>query len=460
MTYRGSSARPGAAGRRPGSKSRGGGRRRGGRAAPLSVSDCSVSQQAAETIDDDDDEEEDSEYTSSYETESSNADGADVDGGKKLAKAKAAQPKKDEIVHFDWQKDMLLNSKYRVTKLLGDGTFGRVLLASDPKKDRELAVKVIRNVEKYIRNAKREAEILKDIREADSDKAAGCVRMFDTFWHRTDAGELFFCLAFEPLGASLYDLLKQNRFRGMWVQDIQSIAQQCLEALSFLHDGLSLTHTDLKLENVLLQSPEPHRPAVFPREAAYLQAHKSQQGKTPPQYMRPACTKIKLIDFGNATYELEHHSSIINTRQYRAPEVILATGWDDRSDLWSTGCILMELYTGELLFRTHESLEHLALMERVVEQFPTVMLENASEARRGQFATQETSGLRLHWPERASSATSERLVRQQRSLQQLVHDGHRSLSDFVASLLILEPARRPSASAALMHPFLYDRFTD
>lgn len=45
----------------------------------------------------------------------------------------------------------------------------------------------------------------------------------------------------------------------------------------------------------------------------------------PPEetWVRPRNVEIKLIDFGGATHETEHHSSIINTRQYRAPEVIL-----------------------------------------------------------------------------------------------------------------------------------------
>uniref|UniRef100_A0A7S3H595 Protein kinase domain-containing protein n=1 Tax=Spumella elongata TaxID=89044 RepID=A0A7S3H595_9STRA len=121
----------------------------------------------------------------------------------------------------------------------------------------------------------------------------------------------------------------------------------------------------------------------------------------------------------------------------------------------------MELYTGELLFRTHESLEHLALMEKAVEAFPSMMLENAANERRELFlAKVEQTLWRLDWPEKASSPKSEQHVRSQRRLPELVLERHRPLADFVASLLILEPARRPSASAALAHPFLFERLTD
>ena len=61
---------------------------------------------------------------------------------------------------------------------------------------------------------------------------------------------------------------------------------------------------------------------------------------------------LAVIDFGGATFEDQHHSSVINTRQYRAPEVILGLGWDTASDMWSVGCIIMEFYIGELLFAT------------------------------------------------------------------------------------------------------------
>lgn len=46
-------------------------------------------------------------------------------------------------------------------------------------------------------------------------------------------------------------------------------------------------------------------------------------------------------------------------------QVILGLGWSYPCDMWSCGCILVELAMGDALFQTHENLEHLAMMERV-----------------------------------------------------------------------------------------------
>ena len=78
--------------------------------------------------------------------------------------------------------------------------------------------------------------------------------------------------------------------------------------------------------------------------------------------------EIRLIDFGSATFEEEYHSSVVSTRHYRAPEIILNLGWSFPCDIWSIGCILVEFYTGDALFQTHDNLEHLAMMEAVVGQ--------------------------------------------------------------------------------------------
>jgi serine/threonine protein kinase len=98
----------------------------------------------------------------------------------------------------------------------------------------------------------------------------------------------------------------------------------------------------------------------------------------PAPYRVPLDATVRLIDFGAATFPEHRHTSIIATRQYRPPEVILRLGWGYASDVWSAACILLELFTGELLFATHDDLEHLALMERVLRRaLPADMLARA-----------------------------------------------------------------------------------
>lgn len=61
----------------------------------------------------------------------------------------------------------------------------------------------------------------------------------------------------------------------------------------------------------------------------------------------PEDSGIKVIDFGSATFKDQYHSSVVSTRHYRAPEVILGLGWSFPCDIWSIGCILVELATGQ-----------------------------------------------------------------------------------------------------------------
>lgn len=62
-------------------------------------------------------------------------------------------------------------------------------------------------------------------------------------------------------------------------------------------------------------------------------------------------------------------SKIINliNKFVRAPEVILGCcEWSHASDLWSLGCIIVELYTGKLFFDTHDNYEHVAMIEKAI----------------------------------------------------------------------------------------------
>jgi len=207
---------------------------------------------------------------------------------------------------------------------------------------------------------------------------------------------------------------------------------------------LRLVHTDLKPENILLVSSD---------------YSKVPQGVCPTKQRRvPNSSRIKLIDFGSATFENHYHSAIVSTRHYRAPEVILGLGWTYPCDVWSVGCILVELLTGDALFQTHENLEHLAIMERVLGPIPKSMSKRADRHSSKYFLpTRE-----LNWPAGASSRESIRAVRCMRSLDDLVYavvgysPAAAKLYDLLKGLLCYESDKRLSAKAALQHKFFKD----
>ena len=59
---------------------------------------------------------------------------------------------------------------------------------------------------------------------------------------------------------------------------------------------------------------------------------------------------IKIVDMGNGCYIDQHYSDIIQTREYRGPEVILDGEYDESADIWSFACMIFELVTGDYLF--------------------------------------------------------------------------------------------------------------
>ena len=128
-----------------------------------------------------------------------------------------------------------------------------------------------------------------------------------------------------------------------------------------MHD-LNLIHTDLKPENILLVENH-YQTFTYNRSIPSSSNATQRSSRHRKVLLNP---EIRLIDFGSATFNEEYHSSVVSTRHYRAPEIILNLGWSFPCDIWSIGCILVEFFTGNALFQTHDNLEHLAMMEAVV----------------------------------------------------------------------------------------------
>jgi dual-specificity kinase len=180
------------------------------------------------------------------------------------------------------------------------------------------------------------------------------------------------------LGQSVFDFLKGNAFVPFPNSQIQSFARQLFTSVAckyshshtnilkltdsteVLHD-LNLIHTDLKPENILL-CESAYQAFTYSRR---IPSSSTTVNRQAAQRKVLLDTEIRLIDFGSATFQDEYHSSVVSTRHYRAPEIILGLGWSFPCDIWSIGCILVEFFTGDALFQTHDNLEHLAMMESV-----------------------------------------------------------------------------------------------
>ena len=258
---------------------------------------------------------------------------------------------------------------------------------------------------------------------------------------------------------SLYDFLKAHNYRPYPLYPhVRDFARQLLESLEFLH-GMQLIHTDLKPENILLCDN-----AVVAQGGEAGRDEGAAGGGSKKRVVEvPASTQVKVIDFGGATYDDDaRKSTTINTRQYRGPEVILEVGWSYPSDLWSAGCIIAELYTGDVLFATHHNLEHLALIERCLGPFPRDILVKSPKGVADNFfdlTSPEGKGEgwgRCRWREELDAA-SQRHVRRMPWLEEVFEkDRDSGIIELVRGLLEIDPRERLTATQALALPFLRD----
>ncbi|KAK9665938.1 hypothetical protein RND81_14G147400 [Saponaria officinalis] len=149
--------------------------------------------------------------------------------------------------------DMFKNGRYVVESKLGWGHFSTVWLAWDTQKSKYVALKVQKSAKHYTEAAMDEIAILKQIADGDPDDKKCVVKLLDHFKHLGPNGQ-HVCMVFEYLGDNLLTLIKYSDYRGIPLHLVKEICFRILVALDFLHRELSMIHTDLKPENVLLLS--------------------------------------------------------------------------------------------------------------------------------------------------------------------------------------------------------------
>lgn len=214
--------------------------------------------------------------------------------------------------------------RYKIISQLGKGAFGDCFKAYDFKKQRFVALKIIRNEARFHRQGKVECSVLDILRNEDQNDEYSLVQMYDHFVFRRHL-----CITFELLGKDLYSEIKAGNFVGFAPSRTRSITRDILACLDLLEE-LNIVHADLKPENILLRPESLH----------------SSTTASPSKRQHVA----KVIDFGSSCFSHEKVHTYIQSRYYRAPEIVLGLGYGTAIDMWSLGCILVELDTGHPLF--------------------------------------------------------------------------------------------------------------
>ncbi|KAL2553500.1 Protein kinase superfamily protein [Forsythia ovata] len=313
---------------------------------------------------------------------------------------------------------VLLNSviagRYHVTEYLGSAAFSKAIQAHDLHTGMDVCVKVIKNNKDFFDQSLDEIKLLKYVNKHDPADKYHILRLYDYFYYREHL--LIVC---ELLKANLYEFQKFNRESGgevyFTMPRLQSITVQCLEALQFLH-SLGLIHCDLKPENILVKS-----------------------------YSR---CEVKVIDLGSSCFETDHLCSYVQSRSYRAPEVILGLPYDKKIDIWSLGCILAELCTGLVLFQNDSPATLLARVIGIIGPIDQEMLAKGRDTYK--YFTKN----HMLYERNQDSNRLEYLISKKSSLRHRLPMGDQGFIDFVDHLLEINPKKRPSASEALKHPWL------
>lgn len=207
-------------------------------------------------------------------------------------------------------------AKFEYIKKLGEGGFGEVWLADDPRRGEKVAVKFLHlklcdqsNIDVF----KREFEILSELKQVH------LARVFD-FGFSPENEQYFLSTEFCP-GKPLLEAIE-----GKSLRYFEEILVQILSALECIHSQ-GVIHFDIKPENVLVEDLDGH-------------------------------PNVKLVDFGVAVRLKALPQQFGGTLAFIAPEVLArSTKLDHRVDLYSLGMLCLFCLTGKLPFRANDSEE-------------------------------------------------------------------------------------------------------
>jgi len=328
--------------------------------------------------------------------------------------------------HYDYilRSEEIIGERYELKERIGKGSFGQVVKAFDITTKKHVAIKIIKSRRPFTLQARTEIDLLTHLKNQDPEDQSNIVRLLSAFEHKSHQ-----CLVFEMLSLNLYELLKNTQFDGVSINLIRKFAKQILKALQFLaNKSVDVIHCDLKPENILLRHPKR--------------------------------SGIKVIDFGSSCRSNNQMYSYIQSRFYRSPEVLLGLPYTVAIDVWSLGCILVEMHTGEPLFSGSDQFDQMRKIVKILGMVPDDIVIQMKEQQRNQFFEKSADG---HWTLKTpADATQEPAVpssNPRESLKAILRRSNDSgdydiFVEMIYRMLSFRPSERINPTQALAHPFI------
>lgn len=188
-------------------------------------------------------------------------------------------------------------------KILGKGSYGKVVLVQHVRSKLKYALKIIKKDKVCYRTP---IEVF--LREIAIHKTLCHPNIVKLHGHIEDSTKIYLLLEYVD-GGTIFSLLKK-KIKLTEVEACEIFKQACA-SVNYLHDS-QLMHRDIKSENFLI----------------------TKSGT------------IKLCDFGWCAFNTNPHSTFCGTADYMAPEMIASESYNKKVDIWSLGILLYELIHG------------------------------------------------------------------------------------------------------------------
>ena len=339
-----------------------------------------------------------------------------------------------ENMVYQWFND----NRYLCLKYLGRGTFCRVWMVYDIESHEFYAMKV--QFPKYYEDSQDELKINRLINNRQRDSRL--IKLMNSFVYNNSEGK-HTCFIYELMGGTLLDIFKAYEDDNIPMNLCKKLIKETFLSLAELH-SLGIIHTDLKPENIMIKKKnknivkivellvplkltEVYQNIVNENLPEDYSDYNKIKRKKVKKRIKLRCYKklsefvsdklkniedkdeiiditecdiddvvdessnklkdfdidhlnLKIIDFGNAEHIGKRTQDEIMIRNYRPPENIMNEYYDEKADVWSMGCIIYEIFTGDYLFEVDKNQktiekdrEHLHQMFEILGKMPRHM---------------------------------------------------------------------------------------